>query len=137
MGLGGLSLNGVFKGGIRNTILPCEITKTKGKSQIFKNISDGFRYFEFEGGGVNKVDENGNMQKKRGNFLRKNFFFENFLKKNIFRKSFFSKNYWKNNFFRKIFHQILQGGNYSLLLGGNEVISSVYTYQKKITKKRT
>ena len=50
-GSGGLSSSGYFKGGTTNSILPCEITKTKEKSQIFKIISDVFRYFEFEGEG--------------------------------------------------------------------------------------
>ena len=41
---------GYFKGGTTNTILPYTIEKTKGKSQIFKKISDRFRWFGFEGG---------------------------------------------------------------------------------------
>ena len=56
-GLGGLSSSGVFYGRQYKYNFPCKIAKTKGKSQIFKKISDGFRCFEFEGG--NKVDENG------------------------------------------------------------------------------
>ena len=47
-------------GGTTNTILPSKIEKIKGKSQIFKNFLDGFRWFELEGG--NKVAENGNKE---------------------------------------------------------------------------
>ena len=57
---------GYFKGGTTNTILPCKIAKTKGKSQIYKTFSDRFRYFEFEGGGDIKVDENGKRYKIGG-----------------------------------------------------------------------
>ena len=45
-----------FKDGTTNASLPCEIAETKGKSQICKTISDGFRCVEFKG---TKVDENG------------------------------------------------------------------------------
>ena len=49
-----------FKGGTTNVILHCKPEKPKGKSQIFKSFSDGFRCFEFEEGGEgNKVIEYG------------------------------------------------------------------------------
>ena len=43
-----------------------EIKKTKGKSQIFKKISDGVIWFEFEGEGGNKVNKNGKEKNNVG-----------------------------------------------------------------------
>ena len=41
-----------FKGETTNKNFHWKIKKTKKKSQIFKNVSDGVKRFEFEGGRI-------------------------------------------------------------------------------------